>query len=329
MYNFPKMMNKDSISAAVFGATGYTGQEVVRLLRMHPRMQLVAATSESEAGRVVPGTSLRYVSSDDVRLSDTDVVFTCLPHGESGALSMRAHEAGAHVVDLSSDLRAGQHGAVYGIPELWREAIRGQSLVANPGCYPTGILLSMAPLLRAGLLDRTRPLIVDAASGVTGAGRGAKREFLFGEVAEDYRAYGVGNVHRHVPEIQAGLARLGGGTAPDFVFTPHLLPIRRGILETMYVPVEPGVTQADLAETCRSAWSGEPFLEVLSEGLPALREVVGRNVVMVGFTEVRGVTSPMVICVAALDNLLKGAAGQALQNANLMLGANELEGIPL
>lgn len=322
-------MNKDSITAAVFGATGYTGQEVVRLLRRHPRMRMVAATSESEAGSAVPGTALRYVSSGDVRLSETDMVFTCLPHGESGALSMRAREAGARVIDLSSDLRAGEHGAIYGIPELWRESIRGQSLVANPGCYPTGILLSAAPLLAAGLVDRARPLIVDAASGVTGAGRGAKREYLFGEVAEDYRAYGVGNAHRHVPEIRAGLARLGDGESIDLVFTPHLLPIRRGILETMYVPVKPGLKAADLAEACRVAWQGEPFVDVVEDGLPSLREVVGRNVVLVGFADVQGVASPLVICVAAFDNLLKGAAGQAMQNANLMVGRDELEGIPL
>jgi N-acetyl-gamma-glutamyl-phosphate reductase len=322
------MMNKN-VKAAVLGATGYTGQEVVRLLRHHPYMTLSVATSESSAGAAVPGTGLRYVASDDVNLGETDLVFTCLPHGESGRWSMRAREAGARVVDLSSDLRAGQHGAVYGVPELWRETIRGQSLIANPGCYPTGVLLSMGPLLTDGLLDCTRPLIIDAASGVTGAGRGAKREYLFGEVADDYRAYAVGNVHRHVPEIGAGLARLGGGDTPEFVFTPHLLPVRRGILETMYVPVTAGVTAADLVASCVAAYAGEAFVEVMVEGVPTLRDVSGRNVLSIGFAEVGGVTSPLVICVAAFDNLLKGAAGQAMQNANLMFGRNEAEGLPL
>jgi N-acetyl-gamma-glutamyl-phosphate reductase len=325
---YPKMMN-NNVRAAVLGATGYTGQEMVRLIRQHPRISIAAATSESEAGAPVPGTALSYVSTGDLVLDETDLVFTCMPHGESGVWAMRAREAGARVVDLSSDLRAGQHGAVYGVPELWRDTIRDQPLIANPGCYPTGILLAMAPLLRDGLMDRTRPLIVDAASGVTGAGRGAKREYLFGEVADDYRAYGVGNVHRHVPEIAAGLSRLAGGDTVEFVFTPHLLPVRRGILETMYIPVEEGAAPADLAGSCATAYAGEPFVEVMAEGLPTLRHVVGRNVVTIGFAKVEGVTSPLVICVVAFDNLLKGAAGQAMQNANLMLGRDELEGIPL
>jgi N-acetyl-gamma-glutamyl-phosphate reductase len=319
----------NTVSAAVLGGTGYTGQEILRLLRNHPRMRLVAVTSESEAGQAAPGTSLRYVASDDVRLEDADVVFTCLPHGSSGAWSLRARAAGAKVVDLSADLRAGANGAVYGVPELWRDSIRGQALVANPGCYPTGILLSLAPLIATGLQDGSRPVIIDAASGVTGAGRAARRDYLFGEVAEDYRAYSVGNQHRHVPEIAAGLARVSTGPAPEFVFTPHLLPVRRGILETMYVPVMDGVTPADAAAAVSKAYAGEPLIDVMESGLPALRHVVDRNIVAIGFAEIQGLTSPMVMCVAAFDNLLKGAAGQAMQNANLMLGHGELEGIPL
>jgi N-acetyl-gamma-glutamyl-phosphate reductase len=268
------------------------------------------------------------VAADDVRLEEAELVFTCLPHGESGEWSLRARGAGSRVVDLSADLRDGRNGAVYGVPELWREAIRGQPLIANPGCYPTGILLTLTPLLQAGLVDATRALIIDAASGVTGAGRSAKREYLFGEVADDYRAYSVGNVHRHVPEIERGLARVSGGQAPEFVFTPHLLPVRRGILETMYVPVKAGVTAAEARQVCAAAYAEEPLLEVLDRGLPTLRQVVHRNVVAVGFEPVERVTAPLVMAVAAFDNLLKGAAGQAVQNANLMLGYEELEGIP-
>jgi N-acetyl-gamma-glutamyl-phosphate reductase len=321
-------MNKHPIRAAVIGATGYTGQEVVRLIRNHPGMRLVAATSESEAGQAVPGEPIRYVPADDVSLEALDVVFTCLPHGESGEWSLQARSAGARVVDLSADLRSGRAGAVYGVPELWRDAIRGQGLVANPGCYPTGILLTMAPLFSAGLVDASRTLIVDAASGVTGAGRSAKREYLFGEVAEDYRAYAVGNVHRHVPEIGAGLARVNGGTEPSFVFTPHLLPVRRGILETMVIPVGPGVTPADALAACAAAYAGEPFIEVFPDSLPSLRHVVGGNSLAIGFAPVGRVSEALLIGVAAFDNLLKGAAGQAVQNANLMLGLGELEGIP-
>lgn len=328
MYHYPMIMNKHPLRAAVIGATGYTGQEVVRLVRNHPRLRLAVATSESEAGHAVPGEPIRYTAAEDVSLDSVDVVFTCLPHGESGEWSLRAHAAGARVVDLSADLRSGRAGAVYGVPELWRESIRGQGLVANPGCYPTGILLTLAPLFAAGLVDGARTLIVDAASGVTGAGRSAKREFLFGEVAEDYRAYSVGNLHRHVPEIGAGLARVNGGVEPAFVFTPHLLPVRRGILETMYIPVKAGVTAADALAACTGAYSGELFIELFTEGLPSLRHVVGGNSVAMGFAPVSRVGEPMIIAVAAFDNLLKGAAGQAVQNANLMMGLGEMEGIP-
>jgi N-acetyl-gamma-glutamyl-phosphate reductase len=321
------MMNNHP-RAAVLGASGYTGQELVRLLRRHPRLSLGVATSEAESGRAVAGTSLRYVRAAAVPFGDAQVVFSCLPGGESAEWSLRAREAGAHVVDLSADLRDGQGGAVYGVPELWRSAILGRELVANPGCYPTGILLSLAPLLASGLVDATRTVIIDAASGVTGAGRAAKREMLFGEVADDYRAYGVGNGHRHVPEIAAGLARIAGAEAPDFIFTPHLLPVRRGILETLYVPVRAGATRADALDACTRAYMEEPFIEMMAEGLPSLRDVVGRNVVAVGFAEVTRVRAPMLLCVVAFDNLLKGAAGQALQNANLMMGWSEEEGIP-
>jgi N-acetyl-gamma-glutamyl-phosphate reductase len=328
MYHFPMKLNIHPFRVAVVGASGYTGQEMVRLVRGHPRMELVAATSESAAGEAVPGAAIRYMPANDVVLDGADLVFTCLPPGESGEWSVRAHEAGARVVDLSADLRSGRAGAVYGVPELWRETIRGQGLVANPGCYPTGILLTMAPLFGAGLVDTGRTLIVDAASGVTGAGRSAKREYLFGEVAEDYRAYAVGNVHRHVPEIAAGLARLNGGLEPSFVFTPHLLPVRRGILETLYIPVQPGVTAADARAACEAAYGEEPFIDVFVEGMPSLRHVVGGNGVAIGFAAVSHGGARLIIAVAAFDNLLKGAAGQALQNANLMVGVAELEGIP-
>jgi N-acetyl-gamma-glutamyl-phosphate reductase len=322
-------MNSNAIRAAVLGATGYTGQELVALLRRHPGIVLTHATSEGEAGRPVPGVSLRYVHAADVPLGDVDLVFTCLPAGESGAWALRAHAAGTRAVDLSADLRAGEGGAVYGLPELWRDQVAGQSLVANPGCYPTGIVLALAPLLRAHALDVTRTLMVNAASGVTGAGRSAKRELLYGDVAEDFRAYGAGNTHRPVPEIARGLARANGGHGAPFVFTPHLLPVRRGILETMYVPVQPGFDRDALIGLYEEAYAAEPFVDVFAEGLPALRDVVCRNVVALGAADVAGVTEPLLLIVAAFDNLVKGAAGQALQNANLMFGIDETEGLPL
>lgn len=320
------MLHKNSPTAAILGATGYTGQELLGLLARHGRLRPSYVTSESEAGQVAEGGRLRYVRAEDVPLGEVDVIFTCLPSGEAEEWVVRARGAGARVIDLSADLRDGRHGAVYGLPELWREQVRGAEVVANPGCYPTGILLGLAPLLAGGLVDESRPVLVDAASGVTGAGRGAKRELLFGEVAEDYRAYAVGNTHRHVPEIARGLKAVAGHDV-QFVFTPHLLPVRRGILETMYVPVGTGVTPAAVTATWQGRYEEEPFVDVWAEGLPSLRSVVGRNVLALGAAAVTGVTSPLVLVVAAFDNLVKGAAGQALQNANLMLGLCEHEGL--
>jgi N-acetyl-gamma-glutamyl-phosphate reductase len=320
-------MHNEPLRAAVIGATGYTGQELSSLLTRHPRLTLAHATSESSAGRPMPAGPGRYVRAAEVPLDEVDVVFICLPHGEAEAWSLKARTAGAKVVDLSSDLRDGRHGAVYGLTELWRDEVRGAGLVANPGCYPTGALLALAPLLGGGLIDMSRPVLIDAASGVTGAGRTAKRELLYGEVAEDYRAYGVGNGHRHVPEIGRGLASAAGGSV-QFVFTPHLLPVRRGILETIYAPVGEGVRRTDVLSAWQQAYGSEPFVEVWSEDLPSVRSTAHRNVVVLAVAEVEGVDAPLLILIASFDNLLKGAAGQALQNANLMLGLCEHEGLP-
>ncbi|MEX1183473.1 MAG: N-acetyl-gamma-glutamyl-phosphate reductase [Gemmatimonadota bacterium] len=324
------MMNKNSARAAVFGATGYTGQELVGLLERHSGIRAEYVTSESSAGLGAPGGRLRYVRAGAVPLGDVDVVFTCLPQGEAEGWALRARAAGAKVIDLSADLRDGRHGAVYGLPELWREQVRGADLVANPGCYPTGIVLGLAPLLKAGLVDGSRPIVIDAASGVTGAGRTAKVDLLYGEVAEDYRAYAVGNTHRHVPEIARGLAAAsgnGGGREVEFVFTPHLLPVRRGILETMYVPAAAEAEPADVVAAWVAAYGSEPFVQVWREGLPSLRATVQRNSVALGVAAVDGVSAPLFMVVASFDNLVKGAAGQAVQNANLMLGLCEGEGL--
>jgi N-acetyl-gamma-glutamyl-phosphate reductase len=328
VYNYTTMKNNRARArAGIIGGTGYTGQELVALLSRHPGLELAWVTSEADAGGRVPGTRLEYASVEAAPLGEADVVFSCLPHGVSGQWALRAREAGARVVDLSHDLRAGQSGAVYGLPELWRDEVRGAELVANPGCYPTGVQLALAPAVRRGWIDVTRPVIVDAASGVTGAGRTAKREYLFGEVSEDYRAYGVGNRHRHVPEMVRGLARQAGGQAPPLIFTPHLLPVRRGILETIYVPLRERLTAEAAASAYSEAYGGEAYIELTGTELPGLRQVAGRNVVALGFADVE-VEPPVLLVVAALDNLVKGAAGQAVQNANLMLGLSEQEGLP-
>jgi N-acetyl-gamma-glutamyl-phosphate reductase len=243
---------------------------------------------------------------------------------------LAAREAGAKVVDFSNDLRVigpetpeWAWDAVYGLPELHRNRVASAELVANPGCYPTAAILALAPLVRRGLIAGT--VIVDAASGVSGAGRSPKRDLLYAELAEDFRAYAAGNVHRHLGEMRDQTARLGEGAGPELVFTPHLLPVKRGILETIYVPLaEP------LAEPLRpwlDDYADEPFVEVLTDRLPALADVVGTNLVSIGVQMVAGTQRPMLIVVAAIDNLLKGAAGQAVQNLNLMFGLGEAEGL--
>lgn len=327
MHNYTEEMHNYTKTAGILGASGYTGQELVGLLLRHPGLEIAFATSEAEAGKLLPGTGLRYVSAADVELGAADLVFSCLPSDESGAWAHKAAGAGARAIDLSADLRARGSGAVYGLPELWREEVTGAHLVANPGCYPTGVMLGLAPAVKAGLIDHGYPIVIDAASGVTGAGRSARRDLLFGEVSEDFRAYGVGNVHRHVPEMKQGLGRLNGGP-PQFVFTPHLLPVRRGILETMYVPLVEQLTPAQAVAFWSEHYAGEPFIEICADELPTLRRVVHRNVISVGFSSVSDVERPMLIVVAAFDNLVKGAAGQALQNANLMLGFTETMGLP-
>ena len=237
------------------------------------------------------------------------------------------------VVDLSSDLRPGHAtgSAVYGMPELragdsgtlLREAIRTADVVANPGCYPTSILLALAPLVRAGVVAPGATVIANSASGVSGAGNTPKREYLFAEVSNDYRAYGVGNTHRHLKEMTATLDTLGANA--DLVFTPHLLPVARGILSTITIPLTTSL--ADPLAIYRDAYAGEPFIEI-AEQQPTLHDVVQRNVVRLTAMMIQGTRTPTLIVTSAIDNLVKGAAGQALQNANLMLGLEETLGLP-
>lgn len=319
-------MMSTNYKVGVLGASGYTGQELVALLVGHPGFELVFATSASMADKRVPGTDLVYEYPDGLDLG-VDLVFSCLPTGESGAWARKGHAAGARVIDLSNDLRPAESGAVYGLPELWRIDVAKAGMVANPGCYPTGILLGLAPLMVGRLPDFDRPVIINAASGVTGAGRAPKRELLFAEVSGDFRAYGVGNRHRHVPEIKAGLTRLAAGKEVSFVFTPHLLPISRGILVTMYVPLPCPSAADDAVEALYEEYRAEPFVEFSHGQLPGLREVVGRNMALLGAATVDD-AAPGLLLVVALDNLLKGAAGQAVQNANLMFGFDEAEGLP-
>jgi N-acetyl-gamma-glutamyl-phosphate reductase len=326
------MNNNAQISVAVLGATGYVGRELMMLLAGHPRARVEVATSESEAGHGAPHSAVKMVRSKDADLAARDVVFSCLPHGESAAWVERAQRAGARAIDLSADLRVPDEatpqwarGAVYGLPELNRAAIREATLVSNPGCYPTAALLALAPLLRRGLV--AGPVVINGASGVTGAGRTPNRELLFAEVAEDFRAYATGNTHRHLAEMrhQAMLLTGASASAPELIFASHLLPVRRGILETIHV---------QLAESLDDVWAswledygGEPLVDVTKGRIPSLADVVGTNRVAIGVSAVADVSRPTIQIVAAIDNLRKGAAAQAVQNLNLMLGWPELEGL--
>ena len=325
----------NKIPVGVLGASGYAGRELCGLVVQHPGLELAFATANEQRGQTVRvgGRSLTFQGPDDVALDRAAVVFCALPHGASLPWVNRAREAGARVVDLSSDLRPGHANgqAIYGMPELragtsgalLREEIRTADIVANPGCYPTSILLALSPLVRAGVVAPGATVIANSASGVTGAGNTPKREYLFAEVSDDYRAYGVGNTHRHLKEMTATLGVLGADA--DLVFTPHLLPVARGILSTITVPLN--ATLDDPLAIYRDAYAGEAFIE-LAEQQPTLHDVVQRNVVRIAATMIQGTRTPTLLVTSAIDNLVKGAAGQALQNANLMLGLEETLGLP-
>jgi N-acetyl-gamma-glutamyl-phosphate reductase len=236
-----------------------------------------------------------------------------------------ARGAGARVIDLSSDFRPGNTAAAapYGLTEIMRDTIAGADLVANPGCYPTAVLIGLAPLLARGLVRAGATINVNAASGVTGAGFAPKQELMFAEVAEDFRAYAPGNAHRHLAEMNALVRKLGGDN--DILFTPHLLPVARGILATITVPLTTELAHA--GALWRGFYAGEPFVEI-ADSPPSLRDVVHRNVVRLSVHTAANVRQPTLVIIAAIDNLLKGAAGQAVQNANLLLGLDERVGLP-
>ncbi len=319
----------------VLGASGYAGRELTRFILGHPGLELAFATANDQRGQTVRigRQSVTFTAPDDARLDEAALVFCALPHGHSKEWAHRARAAGAKVVDLSSDLRPGNPGcepeAVYGLTELARPQVAAASLVANPGCYATSVLLPLLPLVSAGYVLPGATVAVASASGVSGAGNSPKRELLFAEVADDYRAYATGNTHRHLLEMRS-LVRGAGGDL-DLIFTPHLLPVPRGILSTLHIPLTSEGATA-LAANPNAVWDGtyrdEPFVEISAES-PALREVNHRNVCRMHGVMAQGTRVPTLIAFGAVDNLVKGAAGQALQNANLMLGLDETAGLPL
>lgn len=303
------------IISGVVGATGYTGLEVLRVLGRHPAVRVRFATSEGSSGEpsAVPGLAL--VPGGAASLEGVDVVFLCLPHGKAVEWAARAAGAGVRVVDLTADHRPGsgrEEGWVYGMADLAADRVAGAHRVANPGCYPTGVQLALHPLLEGGMIRSGEPVVIDAASGVTGAGRTPKRELLFAEVASDYRAYATGNVHRHLLEMRAGLPGL------PLLFQPHLLPLARGILETIYLPAAAGVDAAAVRAAWREAYAGAPTVSI-TDGSPTLAEVVGSDRLVLGAADNAGIPE-IVTLLVSFDNLGKGAAGQAVHNMNLMLG---------
>jgi N-acetyl-gamma-glutamyl-phosphate reductase len=317
------MNNHAPVPVGVLGASGYVGQELMRLLTRHPGASVAFATAESSAGELLEGQ--RLVKTDDAPLQRAELVFSCLPHGVSARYVHAVRAAARRAVDLSADFRLSPE-AVYGLTEFTRPRVAGADLVANPGCYPTAALLALIPLAQRGLIDPSREVVIDAASGVTGAGRNLKRELLFGEVTENYRAYAPGNTHRHLPELRDTLAREGGFSG-DLVFTPHLLPVKRGILETIHVPLTQALDQAGAEDLYDAAYAGEPCVHLMRGMLPSLQDVVYRNRVAIGVVAVTHVQRPRLTVIAAIDNLVKGAAGQAVQNMNVMLGIPETLGL--
>ena len=328
---------------AVLGATGYVGVELLRLLARHPAVELVCLSSEQYRGRraseVYPFLSgvvdVTLAAPEDWKASDAELVFCALPHAASAPLVRDVLAEGRRALDMSADFRLrdpavyarwyGTHPApelleeaVYGLPELHREALRSARLVAVPGCYPTGALLGLAPLARAGLI--VEPVMIDAKSGTTGAGRSAKVEQLFAEVNENFRPYGVGT-HRHGPEIDQELRR-AGSRAPC-LFVPHLLPVSRGILSTMYVALPSGAD--DLDALYARAYADEPFVVLRGAEPPQLREVRGTNRCAIGWHW--DAETERAVVMTAIDNLGKGAAGQGVQCMNVLLGLPETTGL--
>lgn len=338
MYNYAFLVH--SIPVGVLGASGYAGRELVQLISGHPHLKLAFATANAQRG-----TTLRVkasgrvhdvplVATDDVNLADAQLIFSALPHGASAEWVAKCIQAGTRVVDLSSDMRPGHGGNTHALPdgvpshppfgltELFRDAIRGAQVVANPGCYATSILVALAPLAKAGLIAPGSTVSIAAASGVSGAGASPKLELLFAEVTEDYRAYGVGNSHRHLFEMRSVMKELGADC--DLLFTPHLLPVDRGILSTITVSLTKPLD--DPMSPYRDSYANEPFIE-LSKSLPTLTSVSHRNVVQLNAVQPTGMRTPTLLVFSAIDNLMKGAAGQAMQNANLMLGLEETAGL--
>lgn len=338
----------------ILGATGYTGVELALILERHPNAEIVFVSSEASAGQLLPSVfprlggcskvaRLPLRNAADCASIPVDVVFSCLPHGASAEACLAFLEKGASVVDLSADFRLHDAAdyprwygkphprpealakAVYCIPELHRDRLSGAKLVANPGCYPTSVLLPLVPLLKAGLVG-AGTVIADSKSGVSGMGRKALLANSFVEANESFCAYKVGRAHQHLGEMRQELAAAAVGGLP-LVFTPHLVPMERGILTTLYVPLASGRTGAQVREALAKAYAHEPFVRVLDacEGLPATSHVSHSNRAHLAVVELP--EQDVAVVVSVIDNLIKGASGQAVQNWNALAGYPETTGL--
>lgn len=339
-----------TVATAVVGASGYSGLELTRLLARHPRVRLGALYSDRWSGEAAgarvplpePAASLRYRALSEADALEAELAFLATPAEVSLDLAPRLHARGVRVVDLSGAFRLADPAAYpawygfehtapallaqarYALPELSRDGLAGAMLLSNPGCYATATALALAPLVKSGLVSPDG-IAVAAMSGVSGAGRKASEDYSFCEVDEDLRAYRLGR-HQHVPEIEQAVARYAGAGGP-ISFTPHLVPLRRGILATCALRLEPGATARDLGAAYEKAFAGEPFVRVLPPERVAVKDVVRTNRCHLGVAV--DARAGLAVAVSAIDNLVKGAAGQAVQAMNAALGWAELTGLDL
>jgi N-acetyl-gamma-glutamyl-phosphate reductase len=334
------------IKVGIVGGTGYTGVELLRLLAQHPGVELAAITSRGEAGKAVADlfpslrgrVSVRFIDPREAALDRCEVVFFATPNGVAMGESEALLDAGVRVIDLAADFRIKDvaewekwygmshaapqlvEEAVYGLPEINRDRIKAARLVANPGCYPTAVQLGFLPLVEAGLVDLGH-LIADAKSGVSGAGRKAEVHTLFAEAADNFKAYGVSG-HRHFPEIRQGLSAVAGCKV-GLTFVPHLTPMIRGIHATLYARI---TREADFQALFEKRYAGEPFVDVLPAGShPDTRSVRAANLCRIALHRPQG--GDTLVILSVIDNLVKGAAGQAVQNMNIMFGFDECAGL--